>query len=309
MKTAIRIAKREVRGLLREVDEGRFAIPKLQREFVWDGRKAAKLLDSIYQGMPIGVILIWETPKNQRLYLRQKYHVLPPFRDYHSKVWFLIDGQQRVSVLYHVREGNSLKNARGRDVDFSRVVLSLRDEDDDQQIRYRRPCPGDYISLHDVLHPQWQHKIGRLSKRAVSKVRECRNRILRFDLFCMFVHMPIGKITECFRRINTQGMKLSTADTIITGAVDLDLRDIVHEVREHLGEDSAFRDLPEMPILWAMAAIHGATDARGICMPGLLSGSRIVISKGVHCKLYKTHDRYRSISHRRAFGSARFRVG
>lgn len=257
----IKIAKKEVHGLLREVDEGRFAIPKLQREFVWDGRKAAKLLDSIYNGMPIGVILIWETPKSLRLYLRQKYHVLPPFRDHHSKVWFLIDGQQRVSVLHHIREGSSLMNARGREVDFSRVVFSLRDEDDGQQIRYRRPLPNEYIPLSDILHPQWRHKVGGLPKRVLAKVRECRHRILQYNLFCMFVHMPIAEITECFRRINTQGMKLNTADTIITGAVDLDLRDIVHEVRQHL--DGAFKDLPEMPILWAMAAVHGATDARG----------------------------------------------
>ncbi len=36
------------------LDGGKFAVPKLQRAFVWNGNKAAKLLDSIYRGMPIG---------------------------------------------------------------------------------------------------------------------------------------------------------------------------------------------------------------------------------------------------------------
>src|SRR5437867_4440483 len=129
----ITINKLSTRNLLRRISEGRFAIPKLQREFVWDGPKAAKLLDSIYAGMPIGVVMIWPTPKSQRLFLRQRYHILPRFNDRNSKVWFLIDGQQRISVIHHVREGSALKNARDKNIDFSRVVLSLEKEPDGQQ--------------------------------------------------------------------------------------------------------------------------------------------------------------------------------
>src|ERR1039458_10881881 len=89
---------RKVHKLLDHVNDGKFAIPKLQREFVWDGKKAAKLLDSIVSGMPIGVPMIWDTPRSQKLHLREKYHVLPAFSQRHSRVWFIIDGQQRVSV-------------------------------------------------------------------------------------------------------------------------------------------------------------------------------------------------------------------
>ena len=129
----IRIRKRSIAKLLRDVDAGRFAIPHLQREFVWDGPKAAKLLDSILRAMPVGVILIWDTPRSQRLHLRQKYHVLPPFNHKNRRVWFLIDGQQRVSVLHHARQGDQLANARRRDIDFSRIVLSLNREEDGQK--------------------------------------------------------------------------------------------------------------------------------------------------------------------------------
>ena len=102
IRNNITVHRMPVRELLRCVREGRFAIPKLQREFVWDGPKAAKLLDSINADMPIGVIMIWETARSHRLYLRTRYHVLPPFNARNGKVWFLIDGQQRVSVLHHV---------------------------------------------------------------------------------------------------------------------------------------------------------------------------------------------------------------
>ena len=139
------------------IDGGRFAIPKLQREFVWDGPKAAKLFDSMLKHMPIGVVMIWATPRSQRLYLRQKYNVLPPFNPRNGKVWFLIDGQQRISVIHRVREGSKLLNARGKEVDFSRVVFCLENEQDGQQIRYRKPHPGHYESLSEILHPNCAH--------------------------------------------------------------------------------------------------------------------------------------------------------
>ena len=53
MGKRIDIQAKTVSRLLQHVDEGRFAIPRLQREFVWDGPKAAKLLDSILSGMPV----------------------------------------------------------------------------------------------------------------------------------------------------------------------------------------------------------------------------------------------------------------
>jgi hypothetical protein len=262
MKTKeIAIKGMKVSELLKCVDEGRFAIPKLQREFVWDGPKAAKLFDSILAHMPIGVVMVWETPRSQRLYLRQKYHVLPPFNARNGKVWFLIDGQQRVSVLHHVNEGSELRNAHGKPIDFKRVVFSLENEADGQQILYRKPRQGTYESLADILHPHWRSRLSHLGKQDIERVRKCRTHILGYPMHLMFIQAKIGGIRETFLRINTQGMKIGTADAIFTQAEDLDLRDIQHEVRGHV--DASFGIIPEMPILFAMAAARGAKEARG----------------------------------------------
>ena len=77
----------------------------------------------------------------------------------------------------------------------------------------------------------------------------------------MFVQANISRIREAFLRINTQGMKISTADAIFTQAEELDLRDIRHEVRGHI--DEGFGLVSEMPILFAMAAARGAKEAGG----------------------------------------------
>jgi len=258
----ISIKPTKLRELLKFIDERRFAIPKLQREFVWDGRKAAKLFDSIRRHMPIGVVMIWETPRNQKLYLKQKHHVLPPFDFSNRKVWFLIDGQQRVSVLHHVREGTAaLKNAMEKVIDFKRVVFSLEPEADGQQVIYRRPIPGAYESLSDILHPQWHNRLKHLGQQHFNRVEKCRNHILHYPMHLMFVQAQIEDIRETFLRINTQGMKIGTAGAIFTQAEALDLRDVLHEVRGHV--DERFGTIPEMPILFAVAAVRGAKEARG----------------------------------------------
>jgi hypothetical protein len=77
----------------------------------------------------------------------------------------------------------------------------------------------------------------------------------------MFVHGALPDIRESFLRINTQGMKVTTADAIFTQAESLNLRDIVHELRQHL--DAAFDDIPDEPLLFVLSAIRGGSEARG----------------------------------------------
>ena len=43
------------------VESGVFAVPQLQREFVWNAGKACDLLDSICHNYPIGTLLVWRT--------------------------------------------------------------------------------------------------------------------------------------------------------------------------------------------------------------------------------------------------------
>ena len=109
--------------------------------------------------------------------------------------------------------------------------------------------------------PGWRSRVSDLGKRKIERVRDCRERILHYPVHLMFIQAKIAGIRETFLRINTQGMKIGTADAIFTQAEDLDLRDIQHEVRGHV--DAAFGIIPEMPILFAMAAVRGGKEARG----------------------------------------------
>jgi uncharacterized protein with ParB-like and HNH nuclease domain len=110
-----------VRALRRHLLARRFA-PKLQRNFVWDGNRAAKLLDSIFREMPVGSLFLWEMDRKSGNLIRQSADVLPSFNSKNPHVWFVIDGQQRLSVLYQAFEAQERRNDEGRDIDFGRLL-------------------------------------------------------------------------------------------------------------------------------------------------------------------------------------------
>src|SRR4030042_6369530 len=114
-----------VKKILNYASERRFAVPKLQREFVWDIKKACKLLDSIYNHIPIGTILIWNASRNNSNLLQHSHIALPSFDISNNRVWFILDGQQRLSVLYRLQQGEGIENSRGKRVEFDKVYFLL----------------------------------------------------------------------------------------------------------------------------------------------------------------------------------------
>lgn len=83
---------------MRLVASGGAALPEFQRDFVWDPNQVVELLDSVANGWPIGSLLILEGP--------QPFGIKPieggPPVDPNRVRYYLLDGQQRVTSLYHV---------------------------------------------------------------------------------------------------------------------------------------------------------------------------------------------------------------
>ena len=77
-----------IEGLLTSVRAGEIAIPEIQRPFVWDSTKVRDLMDSLYQGFPVGYLITWRNPD-----VRLKDGKMSDGKK------ILIDGQQRVTAL------------------------------------------------------------------------------------------------------------------------------------------------------------------------------------------------------------------
>lgn len=51
-----------VENIVNWVKSGEIAIPEIQRPFVWKRSKVRDLMDSLYQGYPVGYIISWRNP-------------------------------------------------------------------------------------------------------------------------------------------------------------------------------------------------------------------------------------------------------
>src|SRR4030042_4748052 len=77
-----------IETILTYVKTGEIAIPEIQRPFVWNATKVRNLLDSLYQGYPVGYLIAWRNPSVR---LKDGSHS--------AGKRILIDGQQRVTAL------------------------------------------------------------------------------------------------------------------------------------------------------------------------------------------------------------------
>jgi len=219
----------KTKSLYTQLVEGKFAVPKLQRAFVWNGRKAATLLDSIYRGMPIGSLTIWDTSKRNKNLLRHTLHILPPFKDRNGRVWFVLDGQQRLSVLYRIFERGDPVNS-GRDVlDFNRIVFRVTEGNELARFQYRKPVVGEWISVRSILASNWNSRLRELTPGQLNRAARCRQLLQSYQV-------PIVKIStedleearELFIRINSLGTPLGAADRAFARASRFDLRELAN---------------------------------------------------------------------------------
>lgn len=194
-------------------DDCRFAVPEIQREFVWNTRQVCSLLDSIYKGYPVGSAMVWKTSHKNNNLLRQRLHVLPPFdATRHKQVHFLIDGQQRLSVLHRIRLGESVSNSNKQAVAFDLLCFEINDGDT-AFVAPKRPDPKIHFPVRHILAANWFRHFKGIPEYKRKKIVECRLRILNYKLPFIFLDSnDLSDVRETFIRINTQGMKMSEAD-------------------------------------------------------------------------------------------------
>ncbi|MBV8782341.1 MAG: DUF262 domain-containing protein, partial [Phycisphaerae bacterium] len=90
----------KVRQLIEDFHLGRLVIPEFQRDVAWRRSKAPPLIDSLYRGFPIASLLVWQGSGNIRARRTE------PRPERAAVVNWLIDGQQRVTALSRVKNGD-----------------------------------------------------------------------------------------------------------------------------------------------------------------------------------------------------------
>ena len=199
-----------IETLLTWVKSGEIAIPEIQRPFVWDATKVRNLLDSLYQGYPVGYLIAWRNPTVK---LKDGTHS--------AGKRVLIDGQQRVTAL--------MAGLLGREVltkDYETIRIRIAFNPQTEKFEVANPAiRKDPAWIEDVAHVFSGAGLFDLVDGYTARNPGVdRNRIGRVvQQLCLIVNNHVGLIelgedldietvTEIFIRVNSAGAELSQAD-------------------------------------------------------------------------------------------------
>lgn len=200
-----------IETILSWVKSGEIAIPEIQRPFVWDASKVRDLMDSLYQGFPVGYIIAWRNPT-----VKLKDGTLAEGK----KV--LIDGQQRVTALTAAIVGQQVINQ-----DYQQVRIRIAFNPIEERFEVTNPAiekdKAWFVDIAPIVSGEIKaHKVARDYLEANPNVDEDLV-YERLDKLCDIIKKQIGLIelaadldietvTEIFIRINSKGVVLSQAD-------------------------------------------------------------------------------------------------
>ncbi|MEZ8651711.1 DUF262 domain-containing protein [Vibrio splendidus] len=251
--------------LLNELSNGELKIPRFQRELVWDWDQQRDLLCSIYEGLPIGAILMWHT----RLDNIKSYDSIGPFslksrvdKSYNA---FLMDGLQRLSTLYctllHPEE--DIHNKDG--AYYSEVYCDLDSDDIDSLFVQRHVIDKLYL---DTSMPNMMPLKCILDTKKLLKFQ--RTIPLEFEhwidksehIASVFKNYKIPVVplesdqqdivTKSFERINTRGTTMSETHMLnaLTYSDEFDLLKEIESCRNsYFNENSTWNDIETEHIL------------------------------------------------------------
>lgn len=201
--------------LLTWVKSGEIAIPEIQRPFVWEATKVRNLLDSLYQGFPVGYLIAWRNPTVK-------------LKDGTSSAGkrILIDGQQRVTALMASLLG---KEVLTKDYERVRIRIAFNPlaEGDEPSFEVSNPAIAkNSLWIPDVsklfqtdadLFEQTDSYVARNPEIDRNRVGKSLQRLLKIvnnsvGLIELAEDLDIETVTEIFIRVNSAGAELSQAD-------------------------------------------------------------------------------------------------
>ena len=204
-----------IETILSWVKSGEIAIPEIQRPFVWDSTKVRDLLDSLYQGYPVGYIIAWRNPN-----IKLKDGTLAEGKK------ILIDGQQRVTALRAAIAGEQVINQ-----DYKQIRIRIAFHPMEERFEVANPAidkdktwfsdigpiitgdlkPHKIIPNYLKLNPEADQD---LIYERLDKLTNIQKK--QVGLIELAPDLDIETVTEIFIRINSKGVVLSQADFVMS---------------------------------------------------------------------------------------------
>lgn len=209
--------------LLREVRDGTIQVPEFQRGYVWSDDARLRLMDSIWQGIPIGSLLVWRTGADKGIKAKKRIGPCPLPAPIGTNVRsYLVDGLQRVTTLYAALM--PLPEGLERDEEGRRwpIYFDLAPKPGDDlrfQLRHgEQAVPPTWMPLSCVLDDdlffEFRERLVEMGDKGL--LQEARRLESRFRDYVVPV-VPLvsddqALVTEAFSRVNSLGQELDEGD-------------------------------------------------------------------------------------------------
>ena len=215
MNKKYKVGQYTVDDLIKDIDSNKIVVPEIQRPFVWSDKQVCDLIDSLYNGYPIGYLIIWQNPS-----VRLKSGESSGGKK------ILIDGQQRMTALMTAIVGRKIFTANYSKKTIRIAFNPLAKGDDERFAVTSNMHVNSKIWIEDISKifaadfSQLEFVMKYLQDNSNANLREVEtaiNKLAAIKNYPLGVieleeNLSINEVTEIFVRVNSQGKRLNEAD-------------------------------------------------------------------------------------------------
>lgn len=239
--------------IVERIGSGDIKLPAFQRGFVWEPDQILRLLDSIYQGFPIGALLLWRTDEHLDAERNIGGFELPETSTGYP-VNYLLDGQQRLTSLYAAfRPHDEATQAEESEI-FNVAFLP-----ESKEFVPAAEAPGESINLDRVLNmPRLMVELGRFNDANKRTIVELQEVFKDYEIPVVTIaEKDHREVCDIFERINSQGTPLTTMEllTAWTWSESFDLRESLIALQSEI-EEAGFGQIENRTLLQCLSAMN-----------------------------------------------------
>ena len=206
----------KISTILDEIDNGSISLPVFQRGYVWNRTQVRELFKSLYNGYPVGSLLVWKTSSPD---VATRGDLPAPV----SPHQILLDGQQRITSLYGVIRGREPAFFDGNARAFQDLRFHLKEQEFEfyQPVKMRNdPLWIDVTDLYQKGTQGVEPVLESLADKGINtsgymgRLLKLLN-ILERSLFIDDVtgeDKTVDIVVDIFNRVNSGGTKLTHGD-------------------------------------------------------------------------------------------------
>lgn len=247
-----------VLDLLKCVSDAEYVLPRFQRGFVWTPKQVVELLDSIYEQIPIGIFLLWDSDQLGKAF-RYIGDITPvvgaPKR--HSK--YVLDGQQRLTSLLFALKPDGLLLPESITKKYQ-IFFSIDDE------KFYIKCPrghkyysADILGSDDRFMDFYVKNSKKIKKSILDNLKAFRD--YEIPLLTFEEKVSLDVVSKTFQYLNAKGTPLTLINLIAAKTYAPEAFDLYRHIDEtkHAIEEGGFsaEDFTGEVIIRALAIYNG----------------------------------------------------